>query len=336
MEQQNLSMIALCDQDGAIAPKSLQEMMDFATFICRSDLVPTNFRNKPADIIVAWQLGAELGITLMQSLRSVASIEGKPCVYGDLGLALVRRSGKLKRFKETWDPDMDGTGGWTCYAERTDAQDPVENTFSLKDARDAGLFEMKDGRVKRKGWRENAKRQCKWRARWFTLRDLFPDVLMGIKGIEEMQDSVADDVEVKVLDEDGRKEPGPVNVPPAEKPSFTQAIKKMFFPQDNGQKDQPPEMKTATECLEHMRGHNEAEDAEFSDLLSREDVEVFWKWVKSEEIAVDFVTNWLENRFGVATAEEIPKDQVRTVCENLKHTWELSREDYLRQKGLIK
>ena len=36
----------------------------------------------------------------MRSLQSIAVVRGKPCLYGDAQLALIRHSGKLVHFKE--------------------------------------------------------------------------------------------------------------------------------------------------------------------------------------------------------------------------------------------
>ncbi len=56
------------------------------------------------------------------------------------------------------------------------------NTFSVADAKQAGLWK-KSGT-----WTTNPKRMLKMRARAFTLRDGWPDVLKGLHSIEEIQD----------------------------------------------------------------------------------------------------------------------------------------------------
>jgi len=43
-------------------------------------------------------------------------------------------------------------------------------------------------------WRNHPKRMRQWRARWWTMRDLFPDKLKGLRGVEEMEEATIIDV----------------------------------------------------------------------------------------------------------------------------------------------
>lgn len=70
----------------------------------------------------------------------------------------------------------------TCKVTRRGKPTPVVSTFSMADARAAGLL-GKPG-----PWKQYTSRMLKMRARAFALRDAFPDVLSGIASAEEMQD----------------------------------------------------------------------------------------------------------------------------------------------------
>ena len=60
--------------------------------MAKSELVPKAFRNKPEDVLVAIQLGTEIGFAPMQALQSIAVINGRPSVWGDGFLALIMAS----------------------------------------------------------------------------------------------------------------------------------------------------------------------------------------------------------------------------------------------------
>lgn len=78
---------------------NLDEMYRFAQYVSASPFAPKDMRD-PVSIVVAIQYGAELGLSMMAALANIAVINGKPSVYGDVMLALVRASGLLEDFSE--------------------------------------------------------------------------------------------------------------------------------------------------------------------------------------------------------------------------------------------
>jgi len=66
-----------------------------------SNLVPDAYRGRPNDIFVAINMGSELGLEPFQAIQSIAVIEGKPCLYGDGLIGVVRASPKCLWIEET-------------------------------------------------------------------------------------------------------------------------------------------------------------------------------------------------------------------------------------------
>ena len=66
----------------SLTPSSLKEAMEYAQIIANSTMVPKNYQGKPGDILVAVQMGAELGLKPIQALQNIAVINGRPSVYG--------------------------------------------------------------------------------------------------------------------------------------------------------------------------------------------------------------------------------------------------------------
>ncbi len=54
-----------------VDPNNLESAMIFAEKICNTQLVPQNFRGKPADILVAMQMGKEVGLLPIVSLKKI-------------------------------------------------------------------------------------------------------------------------------------------------------------------------------------------------------------------------------------------------------------------------
>jgi hypothetical protein len=70
-----------------LALSSFDDAFRFAGMVAKSDFAPKDFRGKPEACLLAIQHGAELGLTPMQSLQSIAVINGKPSIYGDAAKA---------------------------------------------------------------------------------------------------------------------------------------------------------------------------------------------------------------------------------------------------------
>ena len=74
----------------SLAPRDLNEAMRLADMLAGSELVPKDFRGKPANVLVAVQWGVELGLQPMQALQNIAVINGRPSLWGDAVWALVK------------------------------------------------------------------------------------------------------------------------------------------------------------------------------------------------------------------------------------------------------
>jgi hypothetical protein len=141
---------------------------------------------KPESVMIAIQFGMEIGLTPMAALQNMAVINGRPAIYGDAALALVRSSGQLVSYKETevGEPGKD-SHGFTVTVQRR-GFDAASETFTMGDAKAAKLW------GKAGPWTDYPKRMCKFRARGFLLRDQFGDILKGLRTAEEARDIPAE------------------------------------------------------------------------------------------------------------------------------------------------
>ncbi len=163
----------------SLAPRSLSEAMEFARMMAESELVPKQFRGKPGDVIIAVQMGAEIGLAPMAAIQNIAVINGKPGIYGDAGKAVLLAKGCIIEEDDTALVKQQGFA--RCKITRS-GRPPVERTFSEEDAKTAGLWQ-KEG-----PWKTYPHRQMAWRAFWFAARDAAADLLKGLGGAEELAD----------------------------------------------------------------------------------------------------------------------------------------------------
>lgn len=159
-----------------LSPQTFEQALTFSNYLADSDLVPKDFKGKPANCLIAMQWGAELGLKPLQALQNLAIINGRPSLWGDAVIALVRGSPLCEFVLETDDGNTA-----TCRVKRRGEPEQVR-TFSMTDAQAAGLA------GKTGPWTQYPKRMRQMRARAFALRDVFPDVLRGLPVAEELMD----------------------------------------------------------------------------------------------------------------------------------------------------
>jgi len=161
-----------------LAPQNLDQAMQLANMICRSQLAPKNYMNKPEDTLVAMMMGHELGLNPLQSIQNIAVINGRPSIYGDALMALVQNSPAFGGISESFD---ESTMTATCTVWRKGGEKHTQ-TYSQKDADVAGLW------GKQGPWKQHPKRMLAMRARGFALRNQFADALAGLVTREEAED----------------------------------------------------------------------------------------------------------------------------------------------------
>jgi len=164
-----------------LALQSFDDAYRFAKMVAASDFAPKDFKGKPESCLLAIQHGSEVGLSPMQSLQSIACINGRPSVWGDAALALVMGSPVCEHVSEGIDGEGEQMAA-ICVAKRRGYEKATVVRFSVADAKKAGLW-GKSG-----PWTQYPKRMLQLRARGFALRDAFPDVLKGLVTAEEAQD----------------------------------------------------------------------------------------------------------------------------------------------------
>jgi hypothetical protein len=177
-----------------VAPTTLDEGWRLAQMMAKSDLVPKSFRGHPEDVLVAIQLGTEIGFAPVQALQSIAVINGRPSVWGDGFLALIMASPLYRDHEEYYEVDgqrVDGlnadalkkdTTAAVCTFWRRGKPEPVTRRFTIGQAKKAQLF-GKEG-----PWQLYPDRMLLMKARSWAGRDCFPDLLRGIRTAEEALD----------------------------------------------------------------------------------------------------------------------------------------------------
>ncbi|MEZ2220724.1 hypothetical protein [Rhizobium sp. RCC_161_2] len=186
----------------AIIPQTFEETFRVARAVVASGLAPSSLVGKltgddaASAVAIVIMSGSELGLKPMVSLRSFTVINGKPALYGDGLINVVRQSGKVAYLRTGCDIVGGKMVGW-CEAKRLDTGEDKRVEFTQDDAIRARLWDDRATVKKQiwengqKVWRDNVpndatwyrfpKRMLSWRAAGYCLRELFGDVLGGIR-----------------------------------------------------------------------------------------------------------------------------------------------------------
>jgi hypothetical protein len=179
----------------AFTPQTLTEAIALSKLIANSELAPKDFKGKPANVLIAMQMGAEVGLAPMAALQNIAVINGRPSIWGDAALGIVMVHPEYEWHKESLTGE-----NLTMVAQFTIkrmGQEPYVTQFSVADAQKSKLW-GKEG-----PWQTYPKRMLQMRARGFGIRDKFPDALRGLNLAEEAMDIPADTSPAKARREEG-------------------------------------------------------------------------------------------------------------------------------------
>jgi hypothetical protein len=164
-----------------LALQSFDDAFRFSKMVAASEFAPKDFKNKPESCLLAIQHGSEVGLSPMQSLQSIAVINGRPTIWGDAALALVQACPVCEYVREYMEGEGDNLTA-VCEAKRQGYPAPTTVRFAVADAKKAGLW------GKTGPWTQYPSRMLQLRARGFALRNAFADALRGLVTAEEAQD----------------------------------------------------------------------------------------------------------------------------------------------------
>ncbi|MDB5726628.1 MAG: hypothetical protein JWQ16_3382, partial [Novosphingobium sp.] len=169
------------NRPSAIVPTDMDSAYRLAKAVCLAGMAPKGMET-PEKCMIAIMRGLEVGLTPFMALDKIAIVNGRPVIWGDGAIGLVRGSGLCEFVKERIEGKDDARVA-VCESKRRGEAEPIQRTFSVTDARKAGLW------GKAGPWQQYPERMLQMRARAFCLRDGFADVLGGLYIREEVEDA---------------------------------------------------------------------------------------------------------------------------------------------------
>ena len=168
-------MVLVSSANTALEPSSFNEALVMAGHLCRSGVLGKAV-TKPEAALAVILAGRELGLTAMQSLRSLFIFEGKIGMYADLMLALVKRSTVCKSFRL-----VESTAKIATYETDRDGEGKTKMSFTIEEAVTAGV-------AGKDVWKKFAPAMLRARCISALARAVYPDLLMGVYDPDELQE----------------------------------------------------------------------------------------------------------------------------------------------------
>lgn len=178
MAKETANQLALVERN--LTDAQIREKADL---LLKSKFLPTAIQTVEQAITII-MTGRELGLGLMESLRSINVIQGKPCLSAQLMLALCQRTGELSDMK------VEETAGKCVTTITRKGRSPYTYSFSMEDAK-ALKLDTKDN------WIKQPKTMLRWRSLSGNLRVTFADAICGIYTDDEAEDTIVHKVEAE-------------------------------------------------------------------------------------------------------------------------------------------
>lgn len=162
---------------------TLNYMFKFSAELAKSELVPQNYQNKPANVMIAWDMGNRMNVSPLWVMQNSCVVRGRFGWSGQACKALIDGCGKYKPSHYV-EVGTRGTDSWGYYLEAEE-----KSTGKLISG-SAVTMKM----AKEEGWTSNPKwkslteQMLKYRCAAFFARTECPNVLGGYQTAEELED----------------------------------------------------------------------------------------------------------------------------------------------------
>jgi hypothetical protein len=157
-----------------VEPTSMAELKDFAKIAASSKFYGAE---TPEQALMLAMTGRDLGLSYSQSLRAFHVIKGKPSLSADGMVAVcLQHRDVCEYFRPVRVTDTEAV-----WVTKRVGADPIEYTFTMEDAKAAGLTSSDM-------YRKHPKRMLSARCKSFLARDVYTELLLGLYDEDEVRE----------------------------------------------------------------------------------------------------------------------------------------------------
>lgn len=165
------------------ALSTFKDNWEIATQLAKSDIIPDNYKNKPANVVIAIGIANQMNLDPFIVMQNLSFIKGKTSWSGSFCRTLIERTGKFRDLELNYIGER-GQDSYGCYL----------SAIRVSDGKVINGPEVTIAMAKAEKWTSNPK--------WSTLKDLMlayrcqsyfcrihcPEAMSGIYTTEEIED----------------------------------------------------------------------------------------------------------------------------------------------------
>jgi hypothetical protein len=176
----------------SMIPETLTEMREFALMVSKANIIPYALKDQPSDVLIVLLTGHQHGLSPIQSLSSIHVIEGRAAMSADLLQAICLRETSVCEYFDI----IETSNEVATYEAKRKGRQPIRMSFTIADAKAAGVFELTAKGKKRLNWYHNPADMLRARCKSKLARAMFPDLVLGLYTPDELEDIRAAEVVV--------------------------------------------------------------------------------------------------------------------------------------------
>jgi hypothetical protein len=159
--------------------ENFEQTTKIAQALASSELVPSHFQKKPANVLIALEFAQRNDIAPFAAMQSLYVVSGKVGMSAAMAISLARKHNVWKSLKYVVTGKGDSMEVTAVATLHDDSE--VSATVSMETANKAGWS-------RNPVWKSIPDQMLKYRAATFLIRSNFPEVLYGMQTVEEIRD----------------------------------------------------------------------------------------------------------------------------------------------------
>lgn len=173
-----------------------EKLMDMATMLAKSTIVPVMYQNRPENCFVALDMASRMGLSPMIVMQNLFIIQGKPSWSGSAIYSMIKASPQFKDVELVY-VGTENTDSWGAYIT---AINPKTGNVIKGGTVTIGIAK-KEGWYSKSGskWQTMPEIMLAYRASAWFGRVYAPELMMGLQSSDEIVDTVVADDELVVV-----------------------------------------------------------------------------------------------------------------------------------------
>lgn len=177
---------------------TFRDALKMAEILSQTQLIPEDFRNKPADVLVAIEYARRLNVPPTAILPHLYVIHGRPSMSTQMLIGLVNRSGLFSRI--SWEEGVDGSCQYTPFEG---GNKTIANYYAIakftelstgqewKSQRIDVKFAIQNGWLSKKGskWVGLPQIMVRYRSASVLIKSVCPELALGMDFTEDLLDA---------------------------------------------------------------------------------------------------------------------------------------------------